>query len=140
MTIEKIRDSFRSREAYAVYASCMFQPTYEKFLAKADILLADGNVHIFACRNGSITGLLAVEVTEKSAVIRGIAVLETHRRHGIGSSLIRHAMDELALAGITAETDDDAVGFYEHFGFTVTVCEEIYNDVPCRRYFCEYSC
>ena len=53
---------------------------------------------------------------------------------------IRHAMDELALAGVTAETDDDAVGFYEHFGFTVTVCEEIYNDVPCRRYFCEYSC
>ena len=36
MTIEKIRDSFRSREAYAVYASCMFQPTYEKFLAKAN--------------------------------------------------------------------------------------------------------
>jgi len=122
-----------------VYASCMFQPTYEKFLAKTDAMLANGNVHIFACRNTGIAGILAVEITEQSAVIRGIAVSETHRCHGIGSVLIRHAMDELALIKITAETDDDAVGFYERFGFTVTACEEIYNDVPCRRYFCEYS-
>lgn len=122
-----------------MYASCMFQPTYEKFLTKADTMLKTENTHIFACTDEELLGLLAVKQSSSSAEILGIAVSEAVRHRGIGSALILHAMDALALKEITAETDDDAAGFYKKFGFEMTAEEKNYDGEICRRYFCRFS-
>lgn len=121
-----------------MYASCMFQPTYEKFLRKADAMLSDENLRIFSAQCNGILGLIAVRQWDSTGEICGIAVAGHLRGHGIGSLLIRTAMNRMELTAVTAETDDDAVGFYRKVGFTVTAFEKDFGDSVCRRYRCEF--
>lgn len=72
-------------------------------------------------------GLIGVQpVAAGHAEIRHLAVLPEDRRHGIGSRLVQHAVDDLELATLRAETDSDAVGFYRRRGFAVHSLGEKY--------------
>ena len=117
--IRDIKKQFQTAEAYAVYAACMYEPTFEKFLQKTAPLLDDPNTGVYG-----------------AAEINGIAVRETHRRRHIGSDLIEYVLRAEALTELSAETDDDAVLFYRHCGFETETVSMTYGGIPCRRYRC----
>ena len=54
-----------------------------------------------------------------NATVLDIAVNENCRKQGIGSALLSFVLENFNILELTAETDDDAVGFYKKFGFTV---------------------
>ena len=65
-----------------------------------------------------------------------IAVLAASRRRGIGSALVSHVFDRFNLDELVAETDADAVGFYERRGFAVHSLGEKYPGV--ERFRCTF--
>jgi hypothetical protein len=67
--------------------------------------------------NGEIVGSCGFKVFHTNRVeIMSIAVVENVRKRGIGSAMVNALRDEFLLP-IHAETDDDAVGFYNKVGF-----------------------
>ena len=68
------------------------------------------------------------------AEIVHISVLPEHRLNGLGRMLIEQATARFALHQMTAETDEDARGFYTRCGFQTTDLGEKYPG--CRRYLC----
>ncbi len=136
--IRDIKKAFQTTEAYAVYAACMYEPTYEKFIQKTTPMLADPNTRVYGFFQGELLlGIIAVHRTGgDTAEIKGIAVRETHRRRRIGSGLIAYAMQHERLKALSAETDDDGVLFYRHCGFETEAFVKTFDGMPCRRYRC----
>lgn len=123
---------------YAVYRHCMYAPTPERFQQKAEGYLCDEAVRLYACReSGEIRGVIVAACTAPGVVeILGIAVDAAQRRRGIGAWMIRRLAERHDCAAITAETDGDAVGFYQRCGFAVTPFTRVYDGQPVRRYRC----
>ena len=126
---------------YSIYKDCMFLPTEEKFLRKADSFFKDDSVKIFACLCGDvIKGIIALSFAEqKAAKIIGIAVESSSRRQGIGSYMIAQLKTRLELTKLYAETDGDAVEFYRKNGFSVIKFSADYNGEPVIRYRCRLA-
>lgn len=126
-----------SEEAFLIYASCMYRPTYEDFKIQMEDLLNDPSVRIFVCENqGEKAGMMVLKYTNAGAEIIGIAVLEKLRRRGIGRRLIQYAMESERLERINAQTDDDSVGFYRKCGFALEKNVVDYPDGSVVRYNC----
>lgn len=136
--IRDIKKVMQTAEAYAVYAACMYEPTYEKFIQKTTPLLADPDIRIYGAFQGELLlGIMVVHRTGgDTAEINGIAVRETHRRRRIGSGLIAYVMQHERLKALFAETDDDAVLFYRHCGFETEAFVKTFDGMPFRRYRC----
>ena len=121
----------RSEAAYAIYASCMYDPTFEKYLLKIEQYLSNPQTRCFgAFASGKLSGILIIQCGK----ILGIAVEENTRRKGIGRALINHAA--LYFSTLSAETDDDAVDFYRACGFECTRFERTFPDRISIRYNC----
>ena len=85
--------------------------------------------------DGDLVGCVGAEMLEPGRVeVRHIAVLPGKRNQGIGRSMLRQLSDELGLGQLAAETDGDAVGFYEKCGFEVESLGELYPGV--ERFRC----
>lgn len=136
--IRDIKKEFQTAEAYAVYAACMYEPTYEKFIQKTTPMLADPDTRIYGFFQGELLlGIIAVQRADSdTAEIKGIAVRETHRRRRIGSGLVDDVMRHERLTALFAETDDDGVLFYRRCGFETEAFSKEFDGVPCRRYRC----
>ncbi len=115
-----------SKEAFSIYAPCMYQPTYEDYKALMEKFLSDPSVKIFVCdMDGEKAGILVLKETEAAtgsetgveAEILGIAVRKDLRGKGIGKEMVCQVMEAEHLKRITAQTDDDAIGFYRKSGF-----------------------
>ena len=126
---------------YEIYKHCMFMPTEEKFDKKIDLFLNDNSVKIFACLNqGKIIGVMVVSfIEEKKIEIIGIAVEVSARGKGIGSYMIKQVINNYDLLSVYAETDNDAVGFYQKNNFSITEFSEIYDGETVIRYKCELT-
>ena len=124
---------------YEIYKHCMFMPTEEKFDKKIDLFLNDNSVKIFACLNqGKIIGVMVVSfIEEKKIEIIGIAVEVSARGKGVGSYMINQVVNNYGLLSVCAETDNDAVGFYQKNGFNITAFSEIYDGETVVRYRCK---
>jgi len=122
-----------SEAAYAIYAPCMYMPTYEKYVDKMKQFASDKNVKVFVCdTGGKRTGMLALDGNE----IVGIAVSEDLRKRGIGKHLILKVMETMRIDKIRAQTDDDAIGFYRKCGFDEEKEIIEYPDGTSVRYNC----
>lgn len=111
----------------------MYLPTPEKYRRRIDEFLSDSSVHCFgAFEHENLVGILILRNSE----ILGVAVRKNFRRQGVGRLLIRHAAEALFFPQITAETDDDSVGFYRACGFECTKFERTYSDGISVRYNC----
>ncbi len=127
-------------DAYAVFAPCMYRPTPERFRAKWAQWTADPQIRICTAEeDGRLLGMLVLRRNDTGADILGIAVAEACRRRGIGRQLIRTAIDSDRPDLLTAETDDEAVGFYVKCGFTAEKTVVTYPDGPSVRYRCRRS-
>lgn len=60
-----------------------------------------------------------LQTENDTAEILDVAVKPEYRKHGIGRSLIDFIFTQFPIYTITAETDDEAVGFYKRCGFNV---------------------
>ncbi len=128
-------------QTYEIYRHCMFMPTREKFSMKADQFINDNSVKIFACCNQDmIEGVIVVFFAEQHKIeVLGIAVDLSDRGKGIGSYMINQVIKDYGLLSVYAETDNDAVGFYQKNGFSITEFPETYGDETVVRYKCELS-
>jgi ribosomal protein S18 acetylase RimI-like enzyme len=130
-------DWLLSEEAFLLYASCMYRPTYENFKIQMESFLRDPSVRVFVSEDqGKKTGLMVLKCLGTAAEIVGIAVLEKLRCQGIGRRMIRFVMGSEGLERIEAQTDDDSVGFYRKCGFAETRTVIDYPDGSAVRYNC----
>jgi ribosomal protein S18 acetylase RimI-like enzyme len=74
-----------------------------------------------------LIGCIGIEIDPGGgAVIRQIAVSEAHRGLGNGRALIAELCDRFAIRSLTAEMDQDALGFYSSCGFALRSLGEKY--------------
>ena len=137
-----------SEEAFSIYASCMYQPTYEDYKALMEKFLSDPSVKIFVCdMDGEKAGILVLKEIEAAewsetgveAEILGIAVRKDLRGKGIGKEMVCQVMETEHLKRITAQTDDDAIGFYRKSGFEEERVVIEYPNGSVVRYNCSLT-
>ena len=128
-------------QVYEIYKHCMFMPTKEKFNNKVDLFLNDIFVKICACfEQDKIVGVVVVSFKEQKKIeIIGIAVDVSARGKGVGSYMINQVINNYGLLSVYAETDNDAVGFYQKNNFSITEFSEIYDGETVIRYKCELT-
>lgn len=89
--------------------------------------------------NDYLVGCIGIERQEGSEIaITHIAVLEKYHHQKIGSSMIDHLINVYKPSAISAETDREAVGFYENYGFNIESLGEKYPGV--ERFYCLLLC
>ena len=128
-------------QTYEIYKHCMFMPSEEKFNNKVDLFLSDVFVKIFACfEQDKTVGIMAVSFKEQKKIeIIGIAVDVSARGKGIGSYMINQVINNYGLLSVYAETDNDAVWFYQKNGFNIMEFSETYDGAIVVRYKCELT-
>ena len=139
MKVELFEDTdwLLSEEAFSIYASCMYHPTYEDYKAQMEDLLVSLSTRVFVCEHrGRKKGMMILNLSEEAAEIIGIAVSDNSRRQGIGKKLIQRVMESENLESVTAQTDDDSIGFYRKCGFSEEKFVIEYPDGSAVRYNC----
>ncbi len=137
MQVEKLDINKHSiGDIKAILALAVGNPTPEKLQELVDdYCISDRRTIYTAIHNGKIVGIIGVDCTEwPHGVISHLAVLPESRMQGISRHLIDYAAELLQLAGIEAETDQDAVDFYRACGFMTEEIESRYPGV--RRFRC----
>ena len=130
-------DWLLSEEAFSIYASCMYHPTYDEYKTQMEDYLLDSSVKVFVSENrGRKTGMMVLKLSEAAAEIIGIAVSDNARRKGIGTQLIQRVMESEDLKSVKAQTDDDSIGFYRKCGFSDERIVIEYPDGAAVRYNC----
>ena len=115
-------------------APSVFNPTEERLLNRAKKYQEDENTNIYAYKhNGEYKGIVVFNIAKSSATILDIAVKPEYQGQGIGSKLMDFIFNSFDVDSITAETDDDAIGFYKKYGFTVADTEVVFDS---KRYTC----
>ena len=78
-------------------------------------------------------------IEQKKIEIVGIAVDVSARGKGVGSYMINQVVNNYGLLSVYAETDNDAVGFYQKNNFSITEFSETYCAETVVRYKCELT-
>jgi ribosomal protein S18 acetylase RimI-like enzyme len=126
-----------SKDAFSIYAPCMYQPTFDDFISQMEAYFADPSVKIYVCENdGEKAGILVLKEDGSEAEILGIAVKDDQRKKGLGKDMVYQVMESEHLRRITAQTDDDAIGFYRSSGFEAERVVIEYSDGSAVRYNC----
>ncbi|MFC5465001.1 GNAT family N-acetyltransferase [Lederbergia graminis] len=103
---------------------------YERYLKSLNRKLYSFEVE------GVLVGCIGIEIINvNECEIKHIAVSSDQRGKGIGSKMINYVNDKYPL--ISAETDNDAVGFYRNYGFKITSLGEKYPGV--ERFLCKFN-
>lgn len=135
--IVDVKASLFDYEILALMKPSVYDPTPERLKCRAEKYSADKRTNVYACKIDSVyAGIVVLKTENDTAEILDIAVKPEHRKHGIGRSIIDFILNQFPIDTITAETDVDAVGFYQKCGFAVTPTGEVGST---RRYFCKMS-
>lgn len=137
MEIIDVKQNLTEPHIFELLKPSVFNPTSERLKARAEKYQTNPNAHIFACRKDeNFVGIAVVEIAKNTATVLDIAVDENSRNKGIGSSLLTYFFDNFSLETMVAETDDDAVLFYQKFGFKVIETKTVYDT---KRYILKYN-
>ncbi len=120
MVIKNIKEIVAtSEDVLEILKYSHFNPTKEKLSKLIQKYHENKGILPFASFNGDkISGIIVLQKTNnESYEIIDIAVNKDYRRQGIASKLIDYVIEKLNIKILFAETDDDAVGFYEKYGF-----------------------
>ena len=124
ITIQKAEE----KHLYAIAAMTAHYFPYTQFTYTA-IKTRLGNpaiVYFVALEDGHCVGFIDYELKEGRAQVLGMAVLDEHRRKGIGVALLKHAIGEIVAAGkkrvdlLVASDNEAAKALYTKFGFAYT--------------------
>ena len=133
-SIFNVKEEIENADILALLAPSVYNPTHERLLKRAKKYQEDKDTQIFAYKDdGTYKGIVVFKISDNVAEILDIAVTAEHQGHGIGSKLIGYIFNRFCVNKITAETDDDAVGFYKKYGFTVTNTKVKFGS---KRYIC----
>ncbi|MCA0969004.1 GNAT family N-acetyltransferase [Halobacillus litoralis] len=103
---------------------------------KRYITYPDQRLYAVRASNQTI-GCVGIKIEKGGAVIiQHIAVRSSYRQQGIGKEMIDYLKQGL-FSAIQAETDNDAVHFYQKQGFQVTSLGEKYPGV--ERFLCVWQ-
>ena len=111
-------------------------PTPEKVAAVARRYRNDPDWTLYGWedRSRALTGCIGIERRSiKEAKVRHLAVAPAARGQGIGSALLAAAIKSMPVERVFAETDQDAVGFYQRGGFAAI---ETTSRSGRRRFLC----
>ncbi len=138
MQLVRLADLDKIKSAYEVYKHCMYMPTTEIFDKKIAEWMTDKRIRVYGCiYNGALRGIIVLSLlSDENAEIIGIAVDENYRGKGIASYMIKEICEKHSLKVLSAETDDDAVLFYQRTGFEITKKIKAYKDGEVVRYEC----
>lgn len=129
-----VKASLFNPEVLTLLKPSVYNPTPERLKDRAEKYSADKNTFVYACKTGGIyVGIVVFRMENGTAEILDIAVKPEYRKHGIGRSLIDFIFTQFPIYTITAETDDEAVGFYKRCGFDVIGLGMKCNN---KRYIC----
>ncbi|WP_419420713.1 GNAT family N-acetyltransferase [Legionella sp. D16C41] len=82
-----------------------------------------------------LIAIIGIYLEGNLGVIKHLAVVENYRRQGIAWQLIKEVIHSFSLKQLKAETDDEAVRFYQQCGFRCYPIVSPYRN----RYECLYS-
>lgn len=127
-----------SKEEFDIYRDCMYLPTYNKYVAEMEAFMRSSSVKVYMCHDvKKVVGILIIRIVcSRSAEIEGIAVSYEYRNRGIGKMLITEARKAERLKKIIAQTDEEAVGFYQSCGFQIEPERKEYLNGSVVRYNC----
>ncbi len=129
-----IKEIITEPDILKLLAPSVYNPTEERLLNRAKKYQEDENANIYAYKhNGQYKGIVIFKITDNLSTILDIAVNPEYQGQGIGSKLINFIFNSFNVQNITAETDDDAIGFYKKYGFTVTDTKVEFDT---KRYTC----
>lgn len=135
MVIENLKENIVSnKDVLEILKYSHFNPTKEKLSKLTENYHKNEDVFPFASFNGDkISGIIVVQmINNANYEIIDIAVDENYRGQGIASKLIDYVTERLNIKILFAETDDDAVGFYEKYGFkTENIKNKEYTRYKC---------
>ncbi len=115
-----IKEIITEPDMSKLLAPSVYNPTQERLQNRAKKYQEDENTNIYAYKdNGEHKGIVIFKIANNSATILDIAVKPEYQGQGIGSKLIDFIFNSFNVNNITAETDNDAIGFYKKYGFTV---------------------
>ncbi|CEQ21198.1 ribosomal-protein-alanine acetyltransferase [[Clostridium] sordellii] len=116
----------------------VFNPTKEKLIKRVNYYESkEGIVSYGYIYDDMILGLIVLDKTSNDEmIILDIAVRRNKQKLGIGSELLNYVIYELKPRILVAETDDDAVGFYEKKQFEIVNLGGKYSNI--NRYECRY--
>ncbi|MDT0277107.1 GNAT family N-acetyltransferase [Blastococcus goldschmidtiae] len=89
--------------------------------------------------DGVVVGFVAYDQGDSQVVMKYIATAESRRGMRIGSSLVHELQRRHPGLAISAQTDDDAIGFYRKLGFTDTAAPRDSRWPVQQRYDCLLS-
>jgi ribosomal protein S18 acetylase RimI-like enzyme len=134
MSFYNIKEIITEPDILKLLAPSVYNPTEERLLYRAKKYLQDENTNIYAYKhNGEYKGIVVFKIENKSATILDIAVKPEYQGWGIGSKLTDYIFSSFNAQNITAETDDDAIGFYKKYGFDIVKTEMKFDT---KRYIC----
>ena len=138
LELRELTETERALQVYDIYKHCMYMPTEERFIRKMTGYIDDCGVRIFECLcHGQTKGVIVISLSNTAkAEILGIATDENVRGMGIGSYMIKRVSQIHPLSQVYAETDSDAVGFYQKNGFEIVEEKQVFGDEKVSRYKC----
>ena len=130
-----------TQDAFEIYGQCMYKASFREYADDMDEFCKNSVCHIFACvESDGYKGVIILKLAEEdSAEIIGISVKKEFKKNGIGKFMMLSAAENLHLKTLTAETDGETVGFYEHIGFSVKPFIRHFDDGDVIRYKCRLS-
>ena len=115
-----IKEIMTEPDILKLLAPSVYNPTEERLLNRAKKYQEDEETNVYVYKeDNEYKGIVVFEIVNNSATILDIAVKSKHQGQGIGSKLIDFIFNSFNVDSIIAETDDDAIGFYKKYGFTV---------------------
>lgn len=129
-----IKEIITEPDMLKLLAPSVYNPTQERLQNRAKKYQEDENSNIYACKeDGEYKAIIVFKIVNNSAAILDIAVRPEYQGQGIGSKLIDFIFNSFNAQNITAETDDDAIGFYKKYGFDIVKTEMKFDT---KRYTC----
>jgi ribosomal protein S18 acetylase RimI-like enzyme len=124
-------------EVRGLLSFSLFGPTEVEMCRVVEEYRSDPRLSLFGVeRAGVLVALIGLELGAcHEGIVRHLAVLPTDRRAGLGRAMIAAVRDRFGSEVLRAETDDDAVGFYQRCGFKVRSLGERYPGMG--RFVCE---
>lgn len=124
-------------DAFEIYKQCMYKATFDEYKEKIGEFSGKVTFHIFGCCDLGINkGIIILENKScKTVEIVGIAVKKELQNSGLGRFMVNFVASNFEI--ITAETDEDSVGFYKSIGFSATPFVRHFEDGDVTRFYCE---
>lgn len=120
-------------QLHEIITPCIGNPTNTK-IQKIIQNYKTLNHHLIGCLlNNNLIGVIGFQFIDSKAIIKHISVHSEYRHKKIGKDLIHYAIKYFTITLITAETDDESVGFYKKLGFQCNTFENSYG----IRYHCK---